>query len=269
MAEKSCFVIAPIGEMDSHVRRRSDQLLRHLIRPVVEPLGYTVHRADELHDEGLITNHVIERVIESDLVIADLAGRNPNVFYELAVRHAARNPVVHLNEHGEDIPFDVANMRAIAYSLTDLDLVDQAREELKRKVEAIEQASATAPNPITAAVDLQALRASGDPGKERLAEVLDAVDDLRTEVRSLGTRLGANRHVSDPLSPVREGAAVDHAGFGWGRVTAVEPGGVVVVRFADGTERKLMWNLAPITVLAPPETSDSPVEQPEDDGPKA
>lgn len=71
-------------------------------------------RADEIDDEGLITNQIIEHLIEDDLVVADLTGLNPNVFYEVAVRHAARKPIVHLITTGQDIPFDVANMRAVS-----------------------------------------------------------------------------------------------------------------------------------------------------------
>jgi DNA helicase-2/ATP-dependent DNA helicase PcrA len=60
---------------------------------------------------------------------------------------------------------------------------------------------------------------------------------------------------ADPAQPVDPGPALEmqtgddvvHASFGDGVVTGVEPGGVVVVRFAgDGTERKLMADYAPI-----------------------
>ena len=94
--EKTCFAIAPIGEAASDTRRRSDQVMRHLVRPVVEPLGYKAIRADEIDKLGIITSQVLNHVVEDDLVIADLTERNPNVFYELAIRHAISRPFVQM-----------------------------------------------------------------------------------------------------------------------------------------------------------------------------
>ena len=94
MAEpKRCFVIAPIGDPASAERDRSDKVLKFLVAPVVEPLGYsTPLRADHLAKPGLITAQVIEHLLEDDLVIADLTGANANVYYELAIRHAVKGP---------------------------------------------------------------------------------------------------------------------------------------------------------------------------------
>jgi hypothetical protein len=74
VTSKTCFFIAPIGEADTLIRRRSDQVLKHIVRGALEPMGYVVARADEVHDSGLITNQIIERVIGADMVVADLAG---------------------------------------------------------------------------------------------------------------------------------------------------------------------------------------------------
>ena len=236
MAGKTCFFIAPIGDRDSAARKRSDQVLRHLVRFAAEPLGFQAMRADELDDEGLITNQVIDRLVSGDLVVADLTGRNPNVFYELAVRHAARKPVVHLIQHGEAIPFDVANMRAVPYALDDPDLLTEAQGELRRKIEAAVTAERPAANPITAALDLQALRASDEPEKEALGAVLAAIDDLRGEVRGIKNRLGTR---GSPLTPIdgvpSVGDGVVHDAFGSGVVTGTEPSGIITIKFADGT----------------------------------
>ena len=93
-ADKSCFFIAPIGEPGTVVRRDSDQVLRHIVRPAASRAGFDAVRADEIAEPGIITSQVIERIVESPLVIADLSGHNPNVFYELAIRHVIRKPYV-------------------------------------------------------------------------------------------------------------------------------------------------------------------------------
>lgn len=120
MEEKNCFVIAPIGELDSDTRKRSDQILKHIIKPAVSSCGYKAIRADEIDKPGIITSQVIQRVVNDPLVIADLTERNPNVFYELAIRHAIRKPLVQLIQKGERIPFDVAGTRTIQVDHTDL-----------------------------------------------------------------------------------------------------------------------------------------------------
>ena len=103
--QKTCFVIAPIGEPESDTRSRSDLVLRHIIRPAVEAKGYKAIRADEISEPGIITSQVIQHVVDDSLVIADLTERNPNVFYELAVRHVFRRPPIQIIERREDIPF--------------------------------------------------------------------------------------------------------------------------------------------------------------------
>src|SRR3954453_10572257 len=106
---KMCFVIGPIGDPGSADRKRSDQVLKHIIAPSVSPYGYSAVRADHISEAGMITSQVIQHVIDDPLVIADLTGRNPNVFYELAIRHAVRKPYIQLIEAGEALPFDVQN----------------------------------------------------------------------------------------------------------------------------------------------------------------
>jgi hypothetical protein len=190
-SRRRCFVVSAFGSNPDE-QRRYKQVLRHLIQKVLEP-HYEVVRADQIDDEGLITNQIIEHLLEDDLVVADLTGLNPNVFYEVAVRHAARKPIVHLITKGEQIPFDVANMRAVPYALDDPDVLEDAQAELKRKVAAIEESGwKAAPNPISAARDVWLLRESGSPEVREAGELLGAFHALRDEVRSLGRRIDSD-----------------------------------------------------------------------------
>src|SRR3954468_24720557 len=161
-SNRKCFVVSAFGA-DAEDQRRHKQVLRHLIRKVLGA-RFKVVRADEIDDEGLITHQIIEHLLEDDLVVADLTGLNPNVFYEVAVRHAVQKPIVHLITAGEEIPFDIANMRAVSYALDEPDLLEAAQEELDRKVKAIEDADwVAAPNPISAAKNVSLLQESDQP----------------------------------------------------------------------------------------------------------
>ena len=150
MAEgKNCFVIAPIGESDSDTRKRSDQVLKHVIIPAVASLGYEAVRADQIEKPGIITSQVIQHIISDSLVIADLTEYNPNVFYELAIRHALRKPFIHLIQEGERIPFDVANTRTIHVNHRDLDSVDSAKNEIINQIKSLEEDASNIETPFS------------------------------------------------------------------------------------------------------------------------
>jgi hypothetical protein len=189
---KKCFVIAPIGTIDSPTRKRSDKILKHIIRPVALECGYAEPiRADQISTPGLITTQIIEHIVEDDMVIADLTESNPNVFYELAIRHAIRKPFVHLIEEGHKLPFDVAPARTIEIDHTDLDSVEESKEELRRQILAAEEGPDKINNPISIALDLKALYRSDDPEERSLAELMSHITAIGTALRGLDKRLTA------------------------------------------------------------------------------
>jgi hypothetical protein len=135
---KSCFFISRIGNRGSDERTHSDKLLEHIVCPVVQQLGYdSPKRSDHLTTPGTITTQVYERLWKSDLVVADLTGSNPNVFYELAVRHLSKRPFVHMLLRGETLPFDLAPERVVLF---DFDIATNAevRRELSEHIESAE-----------------------------------------------------------------------------------------------------------------------------------
>lgn len=152
--------------------------------------GYETTRADEIDKPGIITSQVIQHVVSDPLVIADLTERNPNVFYELAIRHAIRKPFVQLIAKGERIPFDVAGTRTVIVDHTDLDSVDQAKNEISNQIKAIESAPDELETPISVSIDLQSLRQSEKPEDRSLADLVAAVSEVRTSLSKLEGKLG-------------------------------------------------------------------------------
>ena len=120
-----CFVIMPFGDpsVDPANTRKLNHIYEEWIKPAVESIRVPrkkvaridCHRADKAVRSGDIIRHVIEQLVTSDIVIADLTGKNPNVFYELGVRHAVSNNTILIAEDIEDIPFDLRSLRAIPY----------------------------------------------------------------------------------------------------------------------------------------------------------
>ncbi len=95
-ADRTCFVISAIGDPGSQIRKHADKVKEFIIRPVANKVGLEVVRADDICDSGIITTQVITHLLEDKLVVADLTRHNPNVFYELALRHAAGKAFAHL-----------------------------------------------------------------------------------------------------------------------------------------------------------------------------
>jgi hypothetical protein len=195
---KNCFVIMPIGDESSDTRRRSDQVLKHIIKPAAELCGYAAIRADEIDKPGLITSQVIQRVIDDPLVIADLSETNPNVFYELAIRHAIRKPLVQIIEKGQRIPFDVAGTRTVHVDHKDLDSVSSAKEEIVRQIKQLEADPDDLETPISISRDLQILKQSDNPRDRGIADLLSAISEMRAETSKLleGMDKGSTEKIS-------------------------------------------------------------------------
>jgi hypothetical protein len=135
---KTCFFISPIGSPDSAERAASDKLLKFIIEPVLKRCGFDRPvRADHITQPGVITSQVFTKLWIDDLVVADLTGSNPNVFYELAVRHIARKPCVHMIRKGERLPFDVAPNRTVFFDF-DIEEADRAQTELDKSMNPVE-----------------------------------------------------------------------------------------------------------------------------------
>lgn len=110
----TCFVITPIGDSDSGIRRHIDGIIEQAIIPALAD-RFIVEAAHKKYEIGSINDRIIRDVYESDLVIANLTGTNPNVMYELAVRYSFGKPAIVIAERGTKLPFDVIDENTIFY----------------------------------------------------------------------------------------------------------------------------------------------------------
>jgi hypothetical protein len=113
-----CFVLMPFGrKLDAGGRLTDfDAVYRNVIAPAVEQAGLDPVRADEERIGGTIHKPMFERLMLCHYAVADITGANPNVFYELGIRHALRpRSTVILFREGTVLPFDIVLVRGISY----------------------------------------------------------------------------------------------------------------------------------------------------------
>ena len=85
------------------------------IKSACEESGAYCERVDEQIFEGSILNRIYNQISKADLIIADMTGRNANVFYEVGYAHALNKSVILLTKSSNDIPFDLKHYTHIIY----------------------------------------------------------------------------------------------------------------------------------------------------------
>ena len=111
-------------------------------------------RADQIDTAGMITSQIIEHIVKSKIVVADLSFHNPNVFYELSLRHAQNKPTIHLIRKCDKIPFDITSFRTITIDdssiYTLLPQLESYKTQLSSQVRKILDEPGEIENPISA-----------------------------------------------------------------------------------------------------------------------
>ena len=106
----------------------------HVRKVVVEQCGLECRRADDVFKAGQAMEQVWEQMNRARVIVADVSGRNPNVFYELGIAHTLGKLVILITRSEDDVPFDLRHLGFIQYEYT-----PRGCQELERKLrEAIE-----------------------------------------------------------------------------------------------------------------------------------
>jgi hypothetical protein len=196
-----------------------DSVYNNLIFPAIEEAGLKPIRADEEQAGGIIHKPMFERLILCEYAVVDLTTANPNVFYELGVRHAVRpySTVLLFAEGTKQIPFDIALLHTITYKLDsysgkpDQQGNSKARAILKTRL--IEAQKPHTDSPIFQLVegfpDIQHIKTDvfrervnySEELKKQLAQIRrkKSINDLRNFILSL-----KNRYLSFLQSIIKE-----------------------------------------------------------------
>lgn len=145
--KKKCFVIMPFSDTKSCTEQKWTEIFEYIIKPAVEKsrLGYECERS--VAERENIIKGILEALNKANVVIADLTDNNPNVFYELGVRHTLANRTILIAQGEEHIPFDLRPYPVAFYSESPAKIAE-FKEDMKKKLEDIEKNPERSDNPV-------------------------------------------------------------------------------------------------------------------------
>lgn len=112
--KQSCFVVMPYGGW-------FDSYYSSIYKPAIEEAGLNPMRADDIYRPSTIIKDVWELTKKAAIVLADLSGKNANVFYELGLAHALAKPAILISESMDHVPFDLRALRVIEFDKNDFE----------------------------------------------------------------------------------------------------------------------------------------------------
>ncbi len=139
---KKCFVIMPFSKTtEKHTEGYWTTFFQDFIKTSVENLGFECSRSQA--EPRSIIKGIVGDLFNSDLVLAVLTDLNPNVWYELGVRHSIHHGTIMMIEEGQKLPFDISQYGVIHYRRGN---ISEFRKELKKFISRIK--SGNPDNPV-------------------------------------------------------------------------------------------------------------------------
>ncbi|WP_243383483.1 nucleoside 2-deoxyribosyltransferase [Geothrix alkalitolerans] len=146
--------------------------------------GYEVFRADDINNSQNILSDIISSIAHSHLIVADLTGANPNVYYELGIAHALQRPVIMLTQDIKDLPFDLRSYRVIPYS-TDFVKIREAKEQLINLATDALNGKVLFGNPVGDFIGDSSIELTQMPENSESAGLLDFVAEVEGSLEEL------------------------------------------------------------------------------------
>src|ERR1051326_7552305 len=127
---RTCFVIMPFSETSNeHTEKYWTEFYEKFLQPALRSQGFAVHRSEA--KTGKISKDIVHDLAYEDLVLAVLTDHNPNVWYELGVRHSCRLGTIMAIQNDQEPAFDVQDYGIIFYDENDRPAFEA---ELKRHI---------------------------------------------------------------------------------------------------------------------------------------
>jgi len=202
-SKKTCFIVMPISDVDGYDAGHFKRVYEHIIKPACEATGLVPIRADDVAATNYIAVDILDKILNSDFVICDLSARNPNVMYELGVRHAFDKPVVLIKDARTSRVFDIQGLRT--YDYNESLRVDTVARDVAELTKAVRETMAAGTETVNSMIRLLSVQkaAIGKPThvSDDTALVLNALNDLGRRLTKLeGTSATSRQWVSSTTS---------------------------------------------------------------------
>lgn len=209
-SKPECFVIMPISDPEGYEKGHFLHIFRDVFSPACKAAGYRAVRADEVKETNLIHLDVLQRLINSPMVLCDLSSRNPNVLFELGLRQAFDKPVVLVQETDTPRIFDISPLRVTEYRRARI-----YHEVIEDQLKIAGAITATTRNDISkdgvnsivkllALTNAAALPEMQEANRNPILQIVRAeIDSLRQELRRLAPPAPRKyRHVMEEMDEV-------------------------------------------------------------------
>lgn len=267
--EKTCFVIMPIADDPEYLNGHFFRVYEYLIKPSVLKAGFTPIRADEIKQTNVIVIDILKRIINSDMAICDLSGRNPNVLYELGIRQAFDLPVSLIKDEKTKRIFDIQGFRDFEYnSNLRIDEVNLAVESLSEIIKNTYEQKDSDVNSIIDLLKINKAQISEEVNLSPEANlIIEQLQDLRYDINKLRETNESKIHPQVDLTTKLNngvltfstkdgkfftGSRVEHPKFGIGTVTAILIESVnekITIDFIKFGEKTLLYGFAKLKNL--------------------
>jgi hypothetical protein len=185
--KETCFTIMPFGGW-------FDDYYTSVYKPAIEAAGLSPCRADDLYRPSAIVNDIWSYTKSAKLILADLSGKNPNVFYELGLAHALAKPAILIVESMEDVPFDLRALRVLEYNKNQPRWGDHLQTRITKAIQEVIAAPLDAVLPAFLTVKHDARPKAISEQDKAVLELKREMDLLRNEV----SHLRMNRRSIEP-----------------------------------------------------------------------
>ncbi|OIR10490.1 hypothetical protein GALL_78020 [mine drainage metagenome] len=189
-AEKTtpiCFVIMPISDVHGYEPGHFARVYEHLLKPAIVAAGYSPVRADDAVKTDYIVVGIIQKIVESEMVICDFSARNPNVMYELGIRHAFNKPVTLVKDRRTEKVFDIQGLRYTEYD--DSLRIDSVQKDVSKISVAITETAKVGENGLNSVIQLAGIKTAEVPAGQKVSPdtqlLLSAIGALERRIESV------------------------------------------------------------------------------------
>ena len=162
-----CFVIMPISDAHGYEPGHFGRVYEHVLKPAIIEAGFIPVRADDTNKTDYIVVSIIQRVVQSAMVLCDYSARNPNVMYELGIRHAFNLPVALVRDKKTDKVFDIQGLRYTDYdeSLR----VDSVQKDISKIAKTLKETATGDGDGFNSVVQLAGIQAAKVPDQQKVS----------------------------------------------------------------------------------------------------